>query len=83
MIRKRIDIGVGKQFVMLVHSFLTNRSQYVNVSGVCARHICLSPPELLRDVYCRLLHALLCDLNIVFFMQPPKCNIYFHSMIAQ
>ena len=34
MIRKLIDLGVGKRFVMLVHSFLTNRTQYVNVSGV-------------------------------------------------
>ena len=47
MIRKLIDLCVGKQFVMLVHSHLTNRSQYVN-----ARHMCLSPPELLRGVYC-------------------------------
>ena len=38
--RKRIDLGVGKQLVMLVHSFLTNRrSQYVNVSGVCSSHV--------------------------------------------
>ena len=34
MIRKLIDLGVGKRFVMLVHSFLINRIQYVNVSGV-------------------------------------------------
>ena len=42
MIRKRIDLGVGKQFVMLVHSFLTNRSQYVNVSGVCSSRVSIS-----------------------------------------
>ena len=41
MIRKLIDFGVGKHFVMLVHSFLTNRSQYVNVSGVCLSHTCV------------------------------------------
>ena len=33
---------IGKQFVMLVHSFLTNRSQYVNVSGVCSLHVSIS-----------------------------------------
>ena len=27
---------------MLVHSFLTNRSQYVNVSGVCSSHVSIS-----------------------------------------
>ena len=53
MIRKLIDLGVGKHFVMLVHSFLTNRLHYVNVSVVCVRNMCLSPPELLRGVYCR------------------------------
>ena len=42
MIRKLIDFGFGKQFVMLVHSFLTNRSQYVNVSGVCSSHVSIS-----------------------------------------
>ena len=42
IIRKLIDLGVGKQFVMLVHSFLTNRSQYVNVSGVCSSHVPIS-----------------------------------------
>ena len=42
MIRKLIDLGVGKQVVMLVHSFLTNRSQYVNVSGVCSSHVSIS-----------------------------------------
>ena len=42
MIRKLTDLGVGKQFVMLVHSFLTNRSQYVNVSGVCSSHVSIS-----------------------------------------
>ena len=52
MIRKLIDLGVGKHFVMLVHSFLTNRLHYVNVSVVCVRNMCLSPPELLRGVYC-------------------------------
>ena len=35
MIKKLIDLGVGKQFVMLVHSFLTNHTHYMNVSGVC------------------------------------------------
>ena len=42
MIRKHIDLGVGKQFVMLVHSFLTNRSEYVNVSGVCSSYVSTS-----------------------------------------
>ena len=42
MIRKLTDLGVGKQFVMLIHSFLTNRSQYVNVSGVCSSHVSMS-----------------------------------------
>ena len=42
MIRKVTDLGVGKQRVMLVHSFLTNRSQYVNVSGVCSSHVSIS-----------------------------------------
>ena len=42
MIRKRINLGVGKQCVMLAHSFLTNRSQYVNVSGVCSSHVPIS-----------------------------------------
>ena len=27
---------------MLVHSFLTNRSQYVNVNGVCSSHVSIS-----------------------------------------
>ena len=27
---------------MLVYSFLTNRSQYVNVSGVCSPHVSIS-----------------------------------------
>jgi len=40
MIKKLI--GFGKQFVMLVHSFLTNRSQYVNVSGVFSLHVSIS-----------------------------------------
>ena len=42
MIRKRIDLGVVKQCVMLVHSFLTNGSQYVNVSVVCSSHVSIS-----------------------------------------
>ena len=42
MIRKLIDLGVSKQFVMVVHSFLTNRSLYVNVSGVCSSHVSIS-----------------------------------------
>ena len=42
MIRKHIDIGVGKHCVVLVNSFLTNRSQYVNVSGVCSSHVSIS-----------------------------------------
>ena len=42
VIRKLIDIGVGKQFVMLIHSFFTNRSQYVNVSDVCSSHVSIS-----------------------------------------
>ena len=32
MIRKLIDLGVGKPFVMLVQSFVTNRSQYESIS---------------------------------------------------
>ena len=37
-----IDRGIGKQFVLLVHSFLTNRSQYVNVIGVCSPLVSIS-----------------------------------------
>ena len=45
MIKKLI--GVGKQFVMLVHSFLTNRSHYLNVSAVCLPLVSIStgPPR--------------------------------------
>ena len=42
MIKKHIDLGVGKQFVRLVHSFLANRSQYVNVSAECSSHVSIS-----------------------------------------
>ena len=42
VIKRIIDLGVGKQFVMLVHSFLTNRSQYVNVSSVGSPHVSIS-----------------------------------------
>ena len=42
MIRKVIDLDVGKQFDMLVHSFLTNRSQYANVRGVCVSRVFIS-----------------------------------------
>ena len=42
MTRKLIDLGVSKQFVMLVHSFLTNRARYVDVSGVCSSHVSIS-----------------------------------------
>ena len=42
MIRKFIDLGVGKQFVMRVHNFLNDRSPYVNVSGHCSPHVSIS-----------------------------------------
>jgi len=42
MIRKRIGLGVGKHFVMLLHSILTNRSKYMNVSGLCSPHVSIS-----------------------------------------
>ena len=60
MIRKLIDLGVGKQFVMLEHSFLTNRSQYANVSGVCSTHVSIStgaPQGVYSRHCCSLIHA--------------------------
>ena len=42
MIRKLIDLGVSKPFIKIVHSFLTNRSQYVNVNGHCSPHVSIS-----------------------------------------
>ena len=42
MIRKLIDLGVSKPFIKIVHSFLTNRSQYVNVKGHCSPHVSIS-----------------------------------------
>ena len=42
MIRKLIDLGVSKPFIKIVHSFLTNRSQYVNVKGHCSPRVSIS-----------------------------------------
>ena len=53
MIRKLIDLGDGKLFVMLVHSVSLPTAHSMLMSVACVRHMCLSPPELVRGVYCR------------------------------
>ena len=42
IIRKLLISVLVKKIVMLVHSFHTNRSQYVNVCDVCSSHVSIS-----------------------------------------
>ena len=61
MIRKLIDLGVSKPFIKIVHSFLTNRSQYVNVKGHCSPHVSISTGAPQGCVLSPFLYALYTD----------------------